>query len=84
MVLLNDFTRQADFSFDVVLKEIEALEAQRQEHRKEEAARARAERRAQREAVLLALAAEDDEDEVAEAVGDCSDVEDAERMSESE
>lgn len=84
MVLLNDFTRQADFSFDIVLKEIEALEAQRQEHRKEEAARARAERKAQREAVLLALAAEDDEDEVAEAVGDCSDVEDAERMSESE
>ena len=59
MALVNDFTRQVDYSFDVVLKEVAALMAEKEMHAKARAERSRAAKKARLEAELEQLDAEE-------------------------
>ena len=72
MVLVNDFTRQCDFSFDVVLEEIQTMIAEKNAHDKAKKEEARVAKRAKLQAQLdeLEEAAEEEGERLAEAEGD--------------
>jgi hypothetical protein len=69
MVLVNDFTRQCDYSFNVVLEEMQALIAEKNAHDKAKKEEARAAKRAKLRAQLdeLEEAAEEEGERWAEA-----------------
>jgi hypothetical protein len=71
MVVVNDFTRQADYSFNVVLEEMALLVAEQDAHTKAQAQRKREAKRAQLAAQMEELDAEDDND--ADAVAEVLD-----------
>ena len=83
MVMINDFTRQRDYSFDIVLQEVEQLVEEQARHEQDRKERARKAKVARLQAELQSLRDVDDVDEEDEAGRD-GDLASGEQLFESE